>query len=71
VNVPKSARAGRRPESYTRWSFAQAQPQEKFPEAAIREAGYGAIWNGQKSWNGVAILARGPGSFEETSKPAG
>jgi exodeoxyribonuclease-3 len=34
-------------------------PQEKFPEAAIREAGYGVIWHGQKSWNGVAILARG------------
>lgn len=34
-------------------------PQEKFPIAAIREAGYGAIWHGQKSWNGVAILARG------------
>ena len=33
-------------------------PQEKFPQAAIREAGYGAIWHGQKSWNGVAILAR-------------
>ena len=34
-------------------------PQEKFPQAAISEAGYGAIWHGQKSWNGVAILARG------------
>jgi exodeoxyribonuclease III len=34
-------------------------PQEKFPEAAIRQANYGAIWHGQKSWNGVAILARG------------
>ena len=34
-------------------------PQEKFPEAAIYEAGYQAIWHGQKSWNGVAILARG------------
>jgi exodeoxyribonuclease III len=34
-------------------------PPEKFPEAPIREAGYGAIWHGQKSWNGVAILARG------------
>ena len=34
-------------------------PQDKFPEAAIRDAGYGAIWQGQKSWNGVAILARG------------
>jgi exodeoxyribonuclease-3 len=34
-------------------------PDEKFPEAAIRAAGYGAIWHGQKSWNGVAVLARG------------
>jgi exodeoxyribonuclease-3 len=34
-------------------------PSERFPEAAIRDAGYGAIWHGQKSWNGVAILARG------------
>jgi exodeoxyribonuclease-3 len=34
-------------------------PQEKFPEADIRQAGYGAIWHGQKSWNGVALLARG------------
>lgn len=33
-------------------------PQEKFPEAAIRDAGYSALWHGQKSWNGVAILAR-------------
>ena len=33
-------------------------PQDKFPERAIRDAGYGAIWHGQKSWNGVAILAR-------------
>ena len=33
-------------------------PQDKFPEAAIRAAGYGVIWHGQKSWNGVAILAR-------------
>lgn len=34
-------------------------PQEKFPESAITAAGYGVIWHGQKSWNGVAILARG------------
>ncbi len=34
-------------------------PQDKFPLAAIQEAGYNAIWHGQKSWNGVAILARG------------
>ena len=33
--------------------------QDKFPEAAIRELGFGAIWHGQKSWNGVAVLARG------------
>lgn len=33
-------------------------PQEKFPQQALEEAGYGAIWHGQKSWNGVAILAR-------------
>jgi len=33
-------------------------PQEKFPEAAITEAGYNAIWHGQKSWNGVAILSK-------------
>ena len=32
-------------------------PSEKFPEAAIKEAGYDAIWHGQKSWNGVAILS--------------
>ena len=34
-------------------------PQEKFPKAEIENAGYGAIWHGQKSWNGVAILAKG------------
>ncbi|MBO9563874.1 MAG: exodeoxyribonuclease III [Niastella sp.] len=33
-------------------------PREKFPEQAIKEAGYHAIWHGQKSWNGVAILSR-------------
>jgi exodeoxyribonuclease-3 len=39
-------------------------PQEKFPTLALREAGYHAIWHGQKSWNGVAILARGQGPVE-------
>jgi exodeoxyribonuclease-3 len=34
-------------------------PDDRFPAAAIEAAGYGAIWHGQKSWNGVAILARG------------
>lgn len=33
-------------------------PDEKFPEQAIKDAGYHAIWLGQKSWNGVAILSR-------------
>ncbi|NML48169.1 exodeoxyribonuclease III [Ramlibacter sp. G-1-2-2] len=32
---------------------------EGFPAAEIRAAGYQAIWKGQRSWNGVAILARG------------
>ncbi|MGL4966084.1 MAG: exodeoxyribonuclease III [Inquilinus sp.] len=39
-------------------------PQERFPIAAIRAAGYGAIWHGQKGWNGVAILARGADPIE-------
>jgi exodeoxyribonuclease-3 len=30
----------------------------EFPVAAIEKAGYGAVWRGQKTWNGVAILAR-------------
>ncbi|OKO81051.1 exodeoxyribonuclease III [Bradyrhizobium sp. NAS96.2] len=30
----------------------------EFPQAAIEKAGYGAVWQGQKTWNGVAILAR-------------
>jgi exodeoxyribonuclease-3 len=34
-------------------------PDEAFPVEAIRAAGYGALWHGQKAWNGVAILARG------------
>ena len=34
-------------------------PQEKFPEKEISEAGYAAVWHGQKSWNGVAVLSRG------------
>ena len=29
-----------------------------FPEAALLEAGYRAVWQGQRTWNGVAILAR-------------
>jgi exodeoxyribonuclease-3 len=32
-----------------------------FPLSAIEKAGYGAVWRGQKTWNGVAILARNAG----------
>ena len=31
----------------------------EFPLTAIQAAGYGAVWRGQSTWNGVAILARG------------
>jgi exodeoxyribonuclease-3 len=31
---------------------------DNFPAVALRDAGYGSVWHGQKSWNGVAILAR-------------
>ncbi len=34
-------------------------PDAKFPALAMQQAGYGAIWHGQTSWNGVAILAKG------------
>jgi exodeoxyribonuclease-3 len=34
-------------------------PDERFPAAALAGIGYGAIWHGQQSWNGVAILAKG------------
>ena len=30
-----------------------------FPAGVLRDAGYEAVWQGQRSWNGVAILARG------------
>jgi exodeoxyribonuclease-3 len=31
---------------------------QDFPHLEIDKAGYGAVWRGQKTWNGVAILAR-------------
>lgn len=34
-------------------------PSERFPAAELRALGYEAVWQGQKSWNGVAILAHG------------
>jgi exodeoxyribonuclease-3 len=38
--------------------------QDKFPEGVVCDAGYGAIWHGQKSWNGVGILAEGVDPIE-------
>src|SRR4051794_1337032 len=31
---------------------------EAFPQAAIEALGYAAIWHGQRSWNGVALLSK-------------
>jgi exodeoxyribonuclease-3 len=31
----------------------------EFPRTAIEKAGYGAVWRGERTWNGVAVLARG------------
>jgi len=31
----------------------------QFPAAALEELGYQSVWQGERSWNGVAILARG------------
>ncbi|MBS7700063.1 MULTISPECIES: exodeoxyribonuclease III [unclassified Chelatococcus] len=39
-------------------------PDERFPRRELEKAGYGAVWHGQKSWNGVAILARGVDPIE-------
>lgn len=44
---------------------------ETFPEAEIRAAGYGAVWHGQKSWNGVAVLAKGQDPIERQRGLAG
>ena len=52
-----------------RW-LAEAQPDvvclqelkalhDKFPQQALADAGYDAVWHGQKMWNGVAILSKG------------
>ena len=39
-------------------------PDTAFPMTEIQAAGYGAIWHGQESWNGVAILAKGMDPLE-------
>jgi exodeoxyribonuclease III len=43
-------------------------PNERFPEDAIQEAGYKAIWHGQKSWNGVAVLAKNEFDLKEVGR---
>ena len=58
---------GRLPQ-LTRW-LAEAEPDvvclqeikspdDKFPRVALEDAGYGALWIGEKSYNGVAILSK-------------
>ena len=42
-------------------------PDEKFPAGPIAELGYQAVWHGQKSWNGVALLSR-VGEIHETRR---
>ena len=39
-------------------------PDSGFPVREINAAGYGAIWHGQTSWNGVAILQKGGDPLE-------
>ena len=39
-------------------------PAGEIPPRRYRKAGYGAIWHGQKAWNGVAILSRGTDPVE-------
>ena len=41
---------------------------EVFPHAALAEAGYAAVSNGQKTYNGVALLARAPLTLEDVSR---
>ena len=42
---------------------------DKFPETAFTEAGYHAVWAGQKTYNGVAIVSRIPGTAMERNIP--
>lgn len=42
-------------------------PQDRFPDAAIRDLGYDVVWHGQKAWNGVALLSR-VGKIHETRR---
>ncbi len=42
-------------------------PDERFPENELADLGYDALWQGQKAWNGVAILSRA-GPIHETQR---
>jgi exodeoxyribonuclease III len=42
---------------------------QQFPQHAIVQAGYHAVWRGQRTWNGVAILARTEPIVTRTSLP--
>ena len=44
---------------------------DTFPIADIEAAGYGAVWHGQKGFNGVAVLARGSDPIERQRGLAG
>jgi exodeoxyribonuclease III len=46
-------------------------PQERFPAAALRQLGYESIWQGEMSWNGVAILSRIGAPIESRRKLPG
>jgi exodeoxyribonuclease III len=41
---------------------------EKFPVAALEELGYHCVWHGQKSWNGVAVLAKNKYALKEVGR---
>ena len=43
---------------------------ESLPIADIEAAGYGAVWHGQKGFNGVAILARGERAAAAPDRPS-
>lgn len=43
--------------------------QSRFPAAEISELGYAAVWQGQRAWNGVAILAQRPPVLTRTQLP--
>jgi exodeoxyribonuclease-3 len=42
---------------------------EAFPQPELRKAGYHALWRGQKTWNGVAILCRKPPILTRNALP--